>query len=63
MRTIILNKYTETYENKNCITHTLRHNFHSQSSIKFVQLELYTAESALFITTPSYLRPEPIMPA
>ena len=28
-------------------THTLRHNFRSRSSITFVQLELYTAESAL----------------
>ena len=45
MRKIIFNKYTETYGN---ITHTLRHNFCSRSSITLVRPELYTAEPVLF---------------
>ena len=46
-----VNKYTETYGNIKCITHTLRHNFRLRSSITFIQPELYTAEPALsFIT-------------
>ena len=47
MRKIIFNKYTETYGNKKCITHTLRHNFRSRSSITFLRPQLYTARPAL----------------
>ena len=47
MNKIIFNKYTETYGNIKCLTHTLRHNFCLRSSITFVWPELYTAEPAL----------------